>query len=66
MFITNKQKEWMVDAILNLRQQVAELTEKLALSSKTYTKEEAPWGLKVNGTPRKKPGRTPKNKGVKP
>jgi hypothetical protein len=57
MFITSKEKERMVDAILKLQQQVKELEEKFAKSYKVYTPEEAPYGVRANGMPRKKPGR---------
>ena len=100
MFITNKEKVWIVDAILNLQQEVKEIREtfrqdleeqiernnrlkEYAIKKKhrveeledsiktaveesvdifkvfdaTFPPEEAPWGYKKDGTPRKRPGR---------
>ena len=57
MFITKTEKEWMTSSIQVLEQKVKELDEKLAKSYKVYTPEEAPYGVRANGMPRKKLGR---------
>jgi hypothetical protein len=62
MFITSKEKDWMMASIQILQQQVKELEEKFAKYHRVYTTEEAPWGLKKDGTPCKRPGRAQKSK----
>jgi hypothetical protein len=59
MFITQKEKDWMNESILILQKQVKELAEKANESQKICNGDEAPWGLKSDGTPRKRPGRPP-------
>jgi hypothetical protein len=59
MFITNKEKDWMKQSIQILQQQVRHLAEKTNQSQKICNEDEAPWGLKSDGTPRKRPGRPP-------
>lgn len=54
MFISNKEKDWMMASIQILQKQVQELADKAEQAMK---KPDAPWGLKADGTPRKKPGR---------
>lgn len=54
MFITNKEKDWMMASIQILQKRVEEL-EALKKINIARTPE-APHGLKMNGTPRKRPG----------
>jgi hypothetical protein len=59
MFITNKEKDWMMASIQILQKRVEELaSEAEALKKINIARTpEAPYGLKMNGTPRKRPGR---------
>jgi hypothetical protein len=66
MFISNAEKDHIKIDIIGLTARVRRLEEELALlkapkKPKTIVRTEfAPWGLKLNGTPRKRPGRAPK------
>jgi hypothetical protein len=65
MFISNAEKEELRDAIQTLKGQVKDLQiEVLWLKSRAYKSrpvfvktDDAPWGVKKDGTPRKRPGR---------
>lgn len=62
MFITNKEKDWMMASIQILQKRVEELAaEAEALKKINIARTpEAPYGLKMDGTPRKQPGRPTK------
>mgnify|MGYP007049614032 CR=1 FL=1 len=66
MFISYVEKNRIKINIMGLTARVQQLEEELALlkapkKTKTIVRTEfAPWGLKLNGTPRKRPGRAPK------
>jgi len=68
MFITNKEKDWMMTSIQILQKRVEELaSEAEALKKINIARTpEAPHGLKMNGTPRKRPGRPPLTKAEVP
>lgn len=65
MFISKAEKELLHDSIRTLVNQVKDLQiEVLWLKSRQYKTrpafvrtDEAPWGVKKDGTPRKRPGR---------
>jgi tetrahydromethanopterin S-methyltransferase subunit B len=59
MFITNKEKDWMMASIQNLQEKVKALSDHVEQLEKiNITKTpEAPWGFKLDGKPRKRPGR---------
>lgn len=68
MFISNYDKEEMRVSIRTLQAQVVHLFDEIKAlkASKATTKPpilrtaEAPWGYKLNGTPKKRPGLQPK------
>jgi hypothetical protein len=59
MFITNKEKDWMMASIQILQKRVKELADEAEALKKINIARtpNAPWGLKLDGTPRKRPGR---------
>ena len=64
MFITNKEKDWMMASIQILQEKVKDLSNHVEQLEKINIAKtpEAPWGLKMNGLPRKRPGRPPVTK----
>lgn len=68
MFISNLEKDNIKIDIMGLTARVQRLEAELALLKASKAKAprplvktaEAPWGLKLNGMPRKRPGRAPK------
>lgn len=67
MFISSKEKLALQEAISDLNKRLARLEEdanlKLVLA---LTSEDAPHGLKKDGTPKKRPGRAKKTEGARP
>jgi hypothetical protein len=61
MFITNKEKDWMMASIQILQKRVMELEQEAQALKKINIARtpSAPYGLKMDGTPRKRPGRAP-------
>ena len=67
MFISNDEKEIIRISVRTLQEKVKELEERIDRLSSTVTKikppilrtTEAPWGYKMDGTPKKRPGRVP-------
>jgi hypothetical protein len=59
MFITNKEKDWMMASIQILQEKVKALSDHVEQLEKINIAKtpNAPWGLKMDGTPRKRPGR---------
>jgi tetrahydromethanopterin S-methyltransferase subunit B len=66
MFISNDEKEIIRISVRTLQEKVKELEERIDRLSSTVTKikppilrtAEAPWGYKMDGTPKKRPGRS--------
>ena len=74
MFISTSEKEFLHDSIRTLSNQVKDLQiEVLWLKSRQrktrpafVRTDEAPWGVKKDGTPRKRPGRPVQTMEVSP
>jgi len=74
MFISTSEKEFLHDSIRTLSNQVKDLQiEVLWLKSRQrktrpafVRTDEAPWGVKKDGTPRKRPGRQVQTMEVSP
>jgi hypothetical protein len=67
MFISNKEKLALQEAINDLSKRLARLEEDANLKLvMAMTSEDAPHGLKKDGTPKKRPGRAAKTEGARP
>ena len=65
MFISNKEKLALQEAINDLSKRLARLEEDAKPNLVTVS-EDAPYGLKKDGTPKKRPGRAAKTEGAQP
>lgn len=73
MFISKAEKEELLSAVRTLQAKVRDLEiESIWLKSKLYKSrpptlktQEAPWGRKADGNPRKRPGRPPQKMEIK-
>jgi hypothetical protein len=67
VFISNKEKLALQEAINDLSKRLARLEEDANLQLvMAMTSEDAPHGLKKDGTPKKRPGRAAKTEGAQP
>jgi len=67
MFISNKEKLALQEAINDLSKRLTRLEEDAKLEFvMAMAAEDAPYGLKKDGTPKKRPGRAAKTEGARP
>ena len=67
MFISNAEKLALQEAISDLNKRLTRLEEEAKLELVlAIAAEDAPYGLKKDGTPKKRPGRAAKTQGAHP